>query len=469
MANRKIPSPLIAVVSVLLLASALALFIWRRPSMTPVIATPQRVPSSGLAWSRANFPRRYRAGNRTTVTMKGIDVRGYERFHDVANNAFSRSVVSTFSYTDPERERPDVTVTYLRKAETFIGHISAKGLKPNFAYQLKLQGNYQADPAGHERIGYLGRWRFPGRGTNYTDQQYRNAWDPADVESYILFDFFVTDHNGNTEKDFYLDSTLHVLFNETYQRKNRKQDSLPLRVRLAATQSDIYVNPKAEVPVQAIYAETEAGSNRQQRPQIGEAFLPKGRYQADLVLVEETFHGYGYGDTGYWPTVMSAPVSFRIVKCNERPGLGWGKLPKTRKGVSLDRAKAMDAKVRTRRGELLTVRPNGPRPRIAIEPPLTMSPGPRYVLVFEVKSGGGPGHSLEITPVGDPDLKQSFPLKTAGRRRWRRFEIEITPRCPGNRFILTYVLPRDGPGMQLRNVRLAEIGPPGNLFPALSP
>ncbi len=90
---------------------------------------------------------------------------------------------------------------YLKKAETFVGRITAKGLKPNFAYQVKLKGVPKYRDS-FERIGYLGRWRLPNRGPNCSDREYAAYENKSEARSYLFFDFFVTDEHGNATKNF---------------------------------------------------------------------------------------------------------------------------------------------------------------------------------------------------------------------------------------------------------------------------
>ena len=81
-----------------------------------------------------------------------------------------------------------------------MGQLQAEGFKPNFAYQIKLLGD-RSDRWAFEAIGYQGRWLIDPdkhRRTNFKDQEYRKYRDnfDADVQSYIYFDYFVTDSDG---------------------------------------------------------------------------------------------------------------------------------------------------------------------------------------------------------------------------------------------------------------------------------
>ena len=283
---------------------------------------PERRPSSGLAWSKAQYPEQYRAGNVCSAEFVGIADLENERFFDVACGAYSKSFLTTFSYTDPSAARPKVWVDYLRRAETFVGTLTAKGLKPNFAYQLKLRGVFSDRPA-FERIGKLGRWRLPedpehGGSTN---EQYERLTDKSQAHSYLTFDFFVTDPDGNAQREFYADSSLHVLWN-TAQSHPGAWHSQIVEVRREQSDPDDYANPRPDFSSIGVFAESEHLPNgiRTGRPNIGEAFLPPGTYNAEFVLTEESFHGYG--DGGFWTTVMRTPVRFEV-EARPRPSPCW--------------------------------------------------------------------------------------------------------------------------------------------------
>ena len=83
------------------------------------------------------------------------------RWWDVDSNVYDTAYSSTYTYGDAT-----VTLTYGTGGDpaTFAGHLSAVNLKPNFAYQMKLEGKpsgmwaEDGDDAGNESIGFLGRW-----------------------------------------------------------------------------------------------------------------------------------------------------------------------------------------------------------------------------------------------------------------------------------------------------------------------
>lgn len=238
--------------------------------------------------------------------MIGMDDPGAERFRDISGNDYATPFIADFSYERPCRRQPQVLVLIEPRDETFRGRLEAHRLKPNFAYQIKLRGVY-ADRVGFETIGRTGRWRLPGRGTNYTDEDYAVYPDKANVEAYVLFDYFVTDRHGNAVRDFALDSSLHVLWNAARQNGLPVENDL-YRVVTVAADAAVYSRPKREASVEWLWAEREVTRYRTAGEKIR---LPPGPYLAELVLTEESFHSLE-NDGGFWATVYRCPVQFTI-------------------------------------------------------------------------------------------------------------------------------------------------------------
>jgi len=246
--------------------------------------------------------------DRASQQMTGKDVPGEERWCDISGNFYAAEFIEAFSYAHPGDTGPVVRVQVETVASTFRGRIEARSLKPNFAYQLKLRGNFRADREAFERIGYIGRWRLPGDGTNYTDTDYEEYSRKQDVEAYILFDYFVTDAGGNAVREFALDSSLHVLWNAQRQRGDIPASDV-LSVIVDASNPAVYARPKDAPQVELLWAERE---KERYRSGSGGIFLPPGDYKAELVMTEESFHSSD-NDGGYWATVGVCPVEFRIV------------------------------------------------------------------------------------------------------------------------------------------------------------
>jgi hypothetical protein len=199
-----------------------------------------------------------------------------------------------------------VRVRIAPEAAQLRGRLEAHGMKPNFVYQIKLRGLFE-DRRSFETIGQFGRWRLPGRHTNYSDVDYACYPFKELVESYILFDFFITDAKGNAVRDFALDSSLHVLWNASRQGGGGMADDM-VPVVVEADNAADYMRPKAKRTLELIWAQREMTRYESADQVIA---LPPGSYKAELVLTEESFHST-YNDGGYWATVCRLPVSFTI-------------------------------------------------------------------------------------------------------------------------------------------------------------
>ncbi len=365
-----------------------------------------------------------------SVDLVGLEDYENERFLDIGGRAYSRRFISRFSYTDPELSRPEVRVEYLRRAETFAGKLHARGLKPNFAYQLKLRGLF-SNRESFERIGYLGRWRLPGRGTNYLDKAYEEFPDKKLVESYLLFDFVVTDPQGNAEKKFYVDSSLHVLWNATTQRKPYHGDTHPVRVSRRDSDRSLYANPRVDLSDQRIYAESEANCLAlANRPPVGMAFPPPGHYEAEFVLLEESFHGYG--DTGYWPAVMAGPVGFEVIEQARPPSQSWTDSAPVKVPLSLERAAAKDIDDLSRTAQSLEGVASSKEAAVEFAEEIGFPSGGRYMLGADIFASGTHAWSIFIDDGGGYDEEDpAYTVRSRGGRCRQRFEVEITSEVAG--------------------------------------
>lgn len=256
---------------------------------------------------RRKTPRQFRLNPTNSLTMTGIDDAKNERWCDIAGNIYSSQFISKFSYEKPSTNGPTVMVSVDKKGPTFSGRLEAHGLKPNFAYQMKLRGVF-SDRKSFEAIGHAGRWRLPGWDTNYRDEDYLAYQDKANAEAYLFFDYFITDTNGDAVRDFALDSCLHVLWSGSHQRLADREEDQLIAIVWAADPA-VYARPKPQGTLERVWAEVEAPRYKsidQKR------FLPAGTYHAELVLTEESFHSW-YRDGGWWATVCKAPVDFTVI------------------------------------------------------------------------------------------------------------------------------------------------------------
>jgi len=298
----------------LLAALVAALLLWLRlqrqpelPQPATVVAgsSPEQLDQMATAHHPASSSLRFELDETNSKRMIGRDDPENERWADIAGNFYSSDFARGFSYEDKSETGPCVRVRIKPAGKTLSGRLEAHGLKPNFAYQVKVMGDF-ADRRGFELIGYRGRWRLPGRGTNYSDWDYQAYENKEDIEAYILFDFLVTDDRGDAILDFALEQSLHVLWNVTRQGVIIREPNIR-KHDLRADNPATYARPKEAATVEYVYGEPEAA-----RYTGAPVRLPEGRYSASLVLTEESFHSYGRDD-GYWASPLRLPLEFYIV------------------------------------------------------------------------------------------------------------------------------------------------------------
>jgi hypothetical protein len=245
------------------------------------------------------------------------------RWLDVANQQYSATYRNNYIYT-----QANVSVTYDTQGNTLYGTLEAINLKPNFAYQLKLVGS--SGTVANERIGLAGRWwQEEWNGTAWTNGQNLNnkgngsSPNPNDITyysrcnindstsptglhykftGYLLFDYFITDEQGNATIPFVTGSCYHVLW-KTTQRSHAADDG-PIKTTtfVADTSSPAYDVNYSQQTVD-IFGEWE-------RLPIGGVPLTPGDYTAQLVLTEESFHGDGGQYAGNWAAAMGATIQF---------------------------------------------------------------------------------------------------------------------------------------------------------------
>jgi hypothetical protein len=234
------------------------------------------------------------------------------RWMDIADFLYATGYQDSFDYGQPA-----VRLSNCDIASTFKGTIIASGLKPNFAYQMKLVGKptkvWEAggDDWANEQIGYAGRWwrKQPNPG-NANDTDYEaHKDDPSYIyEGYLLFDFIVTDELGSAEVSFVANSSFHVLWatpdstGDGIGHWPRQEEDGSIETfdftSSRSTHPDAYATDYGSATV-SIYAEWEPG-----RALPGELVLPSGHYNVQLVLTEESFHQNGLG--GFWAGAMMA-------------------------------------------------------------------------------------------------------------------------------------------------------------------
>jgi len=262
----------------------------------------------------------------------------HQRWRDAANTPYDTGQIASYDYASAT-----VTFVYSDQGPSFGGAFTGSNLKPNFTYQVKLNGkpSYfwgpEGDDLANERIGLAGRWwlnkveKATGTvvgGWNSNDAEYL-AWKAQGFtdgvydyayEGYLLFAYLVTDEHGQVVHDLTLDSSFHVLW-KLAQRAPGPNDSAPTAHTFPVNEtSDWYASSQSD-EVRSIYAEWEPT-----RALPGELTLPFGTYAVRLFLTEESFHeSAGSPSSGTWATVMTHDdVQFAIaapVPAVSTPGL----------------------------------------------------------------------------------------------------------------------------------------------------
>jgi len=262
--------------------------------------------------------------DRTETVMQPLDVAPpqSERWRDITGVGYDGRFREAFSYEDTRRHRAEVR--YDSEAQTLQGAVLARGLKPNFAYQLKLVGleplmgaraeDNALDPRvwSSWQLGRLGRWWCEDCQWNVGDADLSaHVEDGHAVTGYLLFDWLVTDARGDAQHRFSLDSSLHVLW-RVGQRDRASNDSPP-RWYTISRPSEVYPPAAAEARQQVgIFGEWEPD-----RPRIGSARLAPGSYHVGMNLTEESFHDNMDEEReleggGFWAWVLQSELQFEV-------------------------------------------------------------------------------------------------------------------------------------------------------------
>ncbi len=256
-----------------------------------------------------------------TPYVGGVDY----RWRDVADNLYSQIYRGAYTYSEAH-----VSADVYTSDTVFHGTLSATNLKPNFAYQLKLEG-IPGTPA-NERIGFAGRWwqeEWSGsawtNGQNLNDKgngfspspndiTYSARRDIADPTSptglkyrytgYLVFGYFITDKEGDASFSFQANSSYHVLW-KTTQRGRSSQDGPLKETTFDPSPSDVAYDVDYSQSTVSVFGEWE-------RLPVGGVFLQPGDYDCRILLTEESFHGSGGQYAGNWARAMDGSLSFTI-------------------------------------------------------------------------------------------------------------------------------------------------------------
>ncbi len=260
------------------------------------------------------------------------------RERDIADTLYSE----TFEPFDYAASRVKLSYNRAQKNAYFRGHISARGLKPNFAYQLKLAGkpvggsrgtgtatsyieatssapdatpifrvvndaNGDSTPVNgddwtNQQLGYAGRWwdntRAPS--TNLNDAYFRNNTPYQTIYGYIFMGIFVTNAHGNAEADVSAARSYHI----TWQDKQSDAIKDVVAGTFQVASEPPFYGYKRETFDRKIklWYEYEKGRARDVK-------LAPGTYHCRLLVTEEAFHTAGGEWGGVWQTVLATENS----------------------------------------------------------------------------------------------------------------------------------------------------------------
>jgi hypothetical protein len=289
------------------------------PEMIVLLAAPRILLGLAVVMASVAVTGTPTAAYAGTAALSAVDWdAARERWRDAASTPYDVGQIAGYDYATAS-----VVFTFQDDGSTIGGEITGSNLKPNFAYQLKLNGkpSYFWGPDGddlaNERIGFAGRWwlnqvaKATGSvvaGWNSNDAEYL-AWKSQGFtdgvhdyvyEGYLLFAYLVTDEAGQVAQDVSVDSSLHVLW-KLAQRTPGANDSSPsLHTFVVDGASDWYASSEPD-ELRSIYAEWEPT-----RALPGELALDAGSYAVRLFLTEESFHeSAGSPASGSWATVMT--------------------------------------------------------------------------------------------------------------------------------------------------------------------
>jgi hypothetical protein len=278
------------------------------------------------------------------VYLADLGAQAGSRWQDVANQAYSSAYQNSFTYQTTGTTF--VRVDYDPVGSVFSGTLTARGLKPNFAYQIKLDGGGpEAHPTSNQNLGLAGRWwEQVWNGSNWSGGDnlniqpeianatgYPNALSLNDITyfdhvddvfgstahplyrhtGYLLMGYFVTDASGNATVSFAADDSYHVLFRANTSssplgQRTPTADDGPIVSAVFSAATSYTSNAYNGVSPLLDGANVDVFGQWERLPE-GLITLPAGTYDVNLRLTEESFHG------GAWTTVMASNVGFQIV------------------------------------------------------------------------------------------------------------------------------------------------------------
>lgn len=227
------------------------------------------------------------------------------RFHDFIKKM---GTPQEFSYHDVQ-----VVLTYSvqQSGGVFRGHIEARGLKPNFAYQIKLCGKPRfgargwgqfGDDSTNANLGFQGRWWDDTVQKGGWDDYYRSLYIKAtaprrhSMVGYLFAGDFVTDEMGNAHHDFATEKPLHI----TWQDKQI--------TTLKHHEAGTFISQSTRPPYFG-YGGAQMRRNiklwyEHEAKRPARVNLPAGPYNCRLLITEESFHSKQSAG-GHWLTVLA--------------------------------------------------------------------------------------------------------------------------------------------------------------------
>ena len=276
-----------------------------------------------------------------TIVLQTYDdpwPKAIERERDISNTLYS-DTFEPFDYAAAQ-----VTISYQRtqKHAYFSGHISARGLKPNFAYQLKLAGKpvfgnrgtgtatsyveasslyagatpivhivndengeptpINGDDWTNQQLGYAGRWWDDSHApsTNLNDAYFTRNSPYLTIYGYIFMGDFVTDANGNAEADVSAAHSYHITWQDGQSSATKNVKAGTFTVKSAPP---FYGYNRAIYPRKVtLWYEYEKG-------RAHDVKLAPGTYHCRLLVTEEAFHTAGGYWGGVWKTVLATETN----------------------------------------------------------------------------------------------------------------------------------------------------------------
>jgi hypothetical protein len=229
------------------------------------------------------------------------------RWMDLADSLYAKSFRTRFIY--PAKK---VQISFDDTGALQFQIVATAGaLKPNFCYQMKIEGPSQAWSGGtsadfvNASLGYRGRWWNDTTGKPMTDADLTPGTHIGElIKGYLYFDFIVTNGDGSINATVPVKNSYHVTFKQGQTTYYPGQDG-PLRPFTFTAVKDnwAYDNRRAVTRTVTLFGQWEPG-----RPLPGALSLPLGTYAGvEFRLTEESFHSTAaFG--GNWRTVMNAPL-----------------------------------------------------------------------------------------------------------------------------------------------------------------